>query len=132
MGITRDTVAVALCNCLDLERSYGTTIAQEMTQHELMAVLNARRHNDGVELAGLLVPIVLGVELRAIDESDEAAVCAVIDRGRARMEAAQLRETTRLTCWPSSKASNDTSSCGPTINVLSCSEPSAAGPPIRS
>lgn len=132
MGITRDTVAVVLCHCLDLDRKYGSTIAGEMTWHELMAVLNERRHRDGYDLAGALVPIVLGVELRMIDESDEAAVCTMIDRGRERLAAAKIREATRSTCWPSSKAANTLSSCTPMISVMNACEPSAAGPPIRS
>lgn len=131
MGITRDTVAVALSHCLDLERSYAITIAGEMTWHELMAVLNARRHNDGVELAGLLVPIVLGVELRQIDEADEAAVCEVIDRGRQRMEAARMRAT-RSMSWLSSKETSGSYSSTPTISATNAGEPLAVGPPIRS
>lgn len=93
MGITRDTVATALCHCLDIEQDVAGGIAGEMTRHELMQVLNARRRLDGIELVGELVPLALQVEMRAIDESDEGAVCEVIDRARTRMQMAEACET---------------------------------------
>ena len=129
MGITRDTVEVVLCSSLELTPREARSIAGEMSRRELMEVLNARRHHDGLTLVGQLVPIVLRVEMRAIDETDDGAVCEVIDRARTRMQMAEA--TTRSTCWPSSKASTATSSSTPTINVTNSNAPSDVSPPIQ-
>jgi hypothetical protein len=131
MLATERQVAAALHHYLALDRDEIEVIVRAMSWHEMHDVLKARQAGTLHEVAGALVAVLVRAEMRLIDESDEGAVCEVIDRAGQRLTLAQ-QIIRRSTCSTSSKAKSATSSCSPTINAMAPSAPSDASPPIQS
>lgn len=89
----RRLAAGALESYLGLVRSEAAELAAAMTPAEVQEVLRAQQSIEPLATIGELVPLLMLVEMRAIDEDDEAKVCAVIERGQRRLEAATRRAT---------------------------------------